>query len=157
MSKGFVMTAALLASAPIPAQASMHGSSTLTPAAAAALQARVLAALGRGDRAAWQALTTSDFQAIEHGKAYDRDGFLQVLTGLQASGHTFRWSVTEPRLQADRDLAVLSYVNLGSIQVGEGPPSPVRWLETASFRREPDGWRLFLVTSERSGDVATSP
>ena len=150
-----LLTIAALAAAMVPvgASAAPACSTALTPDQAVQLQMRMFDALGREDRGAWDEIAAPDFRAFENGKELTKDSFFQILLDVHKSGRRIRWSVTEPRVEADCNLATLSYVNVGSIALNGGEPAPVRWFETAAYRRTSDGWRLFLVTSERTADT----
>lgn len=130
---------------PVAAAPACTGGS-LTLVSATDLQTRVFGALANEDRAAWVALATDDFVAHENGKAYDRDGFYELIANAHRSGTGLNWSVTRPSVESRCGLALLWYVNEGTVTRG-GVAKPTRWLETSSFRQEAGKWRLFLVTS----------
>lgn len=127
----------------------------LTERNAVALQTQMLDALSREDRTAFRRLTTDDLVLNERGKVYDRDGLFAIASDAHRAGTRIVWRVTNPQVTSDCRLAVMSYINSGSVQTRGQDAVPVRWLETAAYRRDVDGWRVFLLTSERSAEMKT--
>lgn len=138
---------------PVVDRSDLSASKALTVNQAIKLQMRLFDALGREDKVAWDELAAPDFRAFERGKEFAKREFFQILVDAHKSGKQLRWSVAEARVQSDLNLVILSYVNVGSIALNGGDPTPTRWLETAAYRRAPGGWQLVLLTSERSADA----
>ena len=129
-------------------------SETLSESQAVELQTRLFSAMSQEDRGAWDRLVTPDFVAFERGKQYGSGDFFNLITAAHKSGHKFIWSVTQPRVEADCKLVVMSYINVGSVAEKDSPPKPVRWLESVAFRKDGEAWRAFLVTSMRADQSA---
>ena len=119
----------------------------LSPDGAVRMQTRLFSALEHENRAAWDLLVAPDFLAFERGKPYGAGAFFDLIVSAHRAGARAHWSVTDPRVEADCNLAVMSYVNSGDVALAGGAPKPMHWLETVAFRRDPKGWRAFLVTS----------
>ncbi len=66
--------------------------------------------------------TAPDFRALDRSKAYTKDCFFKILVDVHKSGRRMRWSMTEPRVEPDVNLAIHSYVYMGSITVRDGKP-----------------------------------
>jgi hypothetical protein len=129
-------------------------SETLSESQAVELQTRLFSAMSEENRGAWDRLVTPDFVAFERGKQYDSGDFFNLIAAAHKSGRKLVWSVTQPRVQADCNLVVMSYINVGSVAEKDSPPKPVRWLESVAFRKDGDAWRAFLVTSMRADQAA---
>lgn len=140
-----------------PAPASASCSTALATSQAIRLHASMFDILSRDDEASWNKLATPDFKAFERGKEYGRAAFFDLVSSVHKSGRRIRWTITQPQVDADCSLTVISYVNVGSIALNDGTPSPVKWLETAAYRRTSDGWQLFLLSSDRTADTPPPP
>ena len=108
----------------------------------------LFAALEGEDRAAVERLTTADFRAFERGRILDREGFFGLVQQAHRQGLHLQWSVTDERVALDCEVAVMDYVNKGSIS-GPGSSQEMSWLEVATFRRTPTGWKVNFVESQR--------
>ena len=108
----------------------------------------LFAALKGEDRAAVERLTTTDFRAFERGRILDRDGFFGLVQQAHRQGLHLQWSVTDERVALACEVAVMNYVNKGSIN-GPGSSQDMSWLEVAAFRRTPTGWKVNFVESQR--------
>lgn len=100
------------------------------------------AALAADDVAAWQAATSPGFFAFERGERFDRDTLARVIAEAHAKGRRFVWNVTEPVVDIDCKLAVVTYVNAGTIN-----EAPARWLESAWLRHDGSRWRVHFLHS----------
>ena len=122
---------------------------TLSPAQVISLQTRLFAALGQDDRRTWDLLVAPEFRAFERGKQYSSSDFFGLVADVHKKGIQLVWSVTESHIESDCRLAVMSYVNVGSIAERGDQPKPQRWLETVAFRLDGSTWRAVLMTSMR--------
>jgi hypothetical protein len=122
-------------------------SKPLTAVEARRLQDRIFDVLTRDDLAAWKSQIAADFVAYENGKAYDGQEFFDLIAGAHKAGAKLVWSVSNDVADIDCELAVIHYVNTGSVGRPGEAAKPTKWLETSSFRRVGNEWRAFLVTS----------
>ena len=88
---------------------------SLTLVQAADLQTRAFAALSKEDWDVWRAVATDDFTAHENGQAYDRDGFFKLIADAHRAGTGLRWSVTRPSVDSRCGLALIWYLNEGTV------------------------------------------
>jgi hypothetical protein len=142
---GFAMPSSVFAAPACPEDPLSEGQ-------AVQIQGQLFSALEHEDRTAWNLLVAPDFSAAERGKLYDSTNFFNLIASAHRAGIKLSWSVTEERIQSDCKLAIMSYVNEGSVTNKGEDPAKVRWLETTAFRKEAEGWRVFLVTSMREAD-----
>lgn len=103
------------------------------------------AALAADDTTAWQAATSPEFFAYDIGERFDRAGLARVIAEAHAKGRRFVWNVTEPVVDIDCTLAVVTYVNAGSVD-----EQPVKWLESAWLRHDGNRWRVHFLHSTRA-------
>lgn len=143
-----------------PSKVNAHAADThLSEARVIKLQTDVFTALQHDDRAAWERITVPDFRAFERGKQYGRASFFNLVLGMHQAGVQAVWSVTEAHVQVDHGIAVMSYVNAGSVAKGDAAPAAKHWLETVAFRRHGEDWKAFLLTSmvEEDSSNAAKP
>jgi hypothetical protein len=143
---GLILAAALVSPETATA-AETCTSKPMTAIEAKQLQDLFYDALTREDVALWGRLTTSDFVAFENGRPYDAKGFFDLVAGAHKAGTALKWSVADEKVEIACNLAVMRYVNVGSVTRAGEALRPTKWLETTAFRRVGDGWRVFLVTS----------
>ena len=112
----FALTCALALVASLTAQSATAAetckSKPLSAVEAKRLQDRVFDVLTRDDLPAWKSLITPDFLAYENGKAYDGQGFFDLIAGAHKVGAKLVWSVSNDVADIDCALAVLHYVNV---------------------------------------------
>lgn len=119
----------------------------------AAIEA-MYAAMGENDRARLADALSEDFHAFESGVPMSGQTLLDLMGKWYAEGWRYRWSVTEPQVEVQGDLAAAVYVNVGSVAAQPGAaPMPVTWLETALLRRQSGQWRVAFLHSTRKAQV----
>jgi len=106
------------------------------------------AALATDDAAAFHAVTAPGFHAFEGGKRFTGDALLELIKAAHAAGKVFVWTITEPEVAVEGNVAWISYVNKGSLQDASGPHD-LQWLESAVLRREGHAWRIVFFHSTR--------
>ena len=106
------------------------------------------AALATDDAAAFHDVTAPGFYAFEGGKRFTGDALLELIKAAHAAGKVFVWTITEPEVTVEGDVAWISYVNKGSLQDASGPHD-LQWLESAVLRREGHAWRIVFFHSTR--------
>lgn len=93
-------------------------------------------------------VTAPEFFAFDNGKRFDGDALMQLVKNLHASGTTYVWNVTEPRVEIFGDTALITYVNRGSVQDDSGRKD-LTWLESALLRKDDGTWRIRFLHSTR--------
>ncbi len=136
---------------PLPGQVS---AATCAPQASvsadvAATMTAMYAAAKADDLDGFHAVTTPDFYAFESGRRVEGDGMMQIVKAAHAAGTRFDWSVTAPKVEADCRLALVTYVNVGSVTTN-GTTLPVTWLESAALRYDGTRWRIDFFSSTRA-------
>jgi len=127
------------AACPPPAAAEADVTATITA---------MYAAAKTDDLDAFHAVTTPDFYAFDNGRRFDGDALMQLLKTAHAGGTRYEWSVTQPKVEADCRMALITYVNVGSVSVN-GLPQAVTWLESAVLRYDGARWRIHFLSSAR--------
>ncbi len=107
------------------------------------------AAAKADDLDGFHAVTTPDFYAFENGRRVEGDGMMQIVKSFHAAGTRFDWSVTQPVVEADCGMALITYVNVGSVTTN-GATVPVTWLESAALRYDGTRWRIHFFSSTRT-------
>ena len=105
-------------------------------------------ALTHEDTEQFRAVTTSDFHSYDGGKKFAGDELMTLIKGLHATGKTFVWTVPEPTVRIEGNVAWITYVNRGSVQDAAGKKD-VSWLESAVLLKEAGTWRIQFFHSTR--------
>jgi len=79
------------------------------------LQTTLLGAMLREDRDAWDRRVAPDCLGFEQGKQDGSGDVFELVAVARKEGYKMAWSVTEPRVAYDRELLLMSYVNVGGI------------------------------------------
>ncbi|GAC1360915.1 MAG: hypothetical protein NVSMB3_09020 [Acidobacteriaceae bacterium] len=108
----------------------------------------MFAAAEKDDLAKFHSVAAASFYAYDGGKRFDGDALMNLLKAAHDAGKTYVWTVTEPEVHVNCDLAWVSYVNQGSLQDSKGTLK-LTWLESAILRRERGGWRIEFLHSTR--------
>lgn len=95
-----------------------------------------------------------DFHAYEGGVPMSRAEFLALMQRVYREGRRYEWSVTQPRVEVEGNLAVVVHVNRGAILEPGAARLPVSWLETVVLKRGDRGWRIAFIHATRSRDAA---
>ena len=99
------------------------------------------AALQADDLNAWQAVTTKDFFAYDVGQRFDGAALLELIKVRHAEGVVFEWTVNDPMVEVDCNVALVTYVNTGSTTQA-GVKRPRTWLESATLKHDGQRWRI---------------
>jgi hypothetical protein len=105
-------------------------------------------ALRADDVAAFRARTSADFYAFEQGKRFDGDALVKLIVEAHTKGRRFVWTVKQPTVRIDCNLASIAYVNEGSI----GDASQIQersWLESAALSYDAGSWHVRFFHSTR--------
>jgi ketosteroid isomerase-like protein len=123
---------------PTPASASCPANAT---AEVAQTMRDMYAALKTDDLNAWHAVTTQDFFAYDVGQRFDGDALLALIKDRHAQGVVFEWTVNDPKVEVDCNVALVTYVNTGSVTQA-GAKRPRLWLESATLKHDGQRWRI---------------
>jgi len=96
----------------------------------------------------FHSVTAPEFFAFANGSRLDGDALMQLVKNIHASGKTYVWSVTEPRVEIFGDTALIAYVNRGSVQDESGKKELTR-LESALLHKDNGTWRIRFFHSTR--------
>ena len=107
------------------------------------------AALTADDLDKFRALTAPDFYAFDVGKRFTGDALMDLIKAAHVAGKVYVWTVTDPEVHVQGDIAWITYVNKGSIKDASGTKD-VTWLESAVLRKEKDIWRIQFFHSTRA-------
>ena len=82
------------------------------------------------------------------GEKMTGDELMAIIKSAHASGKTFVWTVTEPKVRIEGAVAWITYLNRGSVQDAAGKRD-VSWLESAVLLKEAGTWRIQFFHSTR--------
>ncbi len=106
------------------------------------------AALKTDDLQGFRAVTTRDFFAFDGGKRFDGDALMDLVKGLHDKGAIYEWQVNDPKVEVACDMALVTYVNTGSV-TDTGATRSLSWLESAMLRHDGQRWRIRFFHSTR--------
>jgi len=106
-------------------------------------------ALAADDATAFHAVTAPGFYAFDNGTRFSSDALLALVKSAHAAGKVYAWTVTEPEVVVEGNVAWITYVNRGSLQDASGSKD-LQWLESAVLRREAGRWRIVFFHSTRA-------
>jgi ketosteroid isomerase-like protein len=108
----------------------------------------MFAALAAEDIPKLRAVIAPDFYAFEAGGRITGDALIDLIKKAHAAGKVYAWTVNEPEVHIDADMAWVTYVNRGSIK-DTSETKNVSWLESAILRKEEGNWRIQFLHSTR--------
>ncbi|MDP3493252.1 MAG: nuclear transport factor 2 family protein [Hyphomonadaceae bacterium] len=104
-------------------------------------------ALTKDDLDGWHAAITKDFFSFDVGKRFDGDALFDVIKTNHAKGTVYVWTVNDPRIDVACDMALITYVNTGSVTPSAGATRNVSWLESATMKHDGQRWRISFFHS----------
>ena len=135
------------AAPPAPVQAPARSPSADEAHVIKAMETMYLAA-STDDLDLFHSVAAPDFFAFDSGERFDGDALMGLIKSLHASGKTYVWSVTQPRVEIFGETALITYVNRGSLQ-DESGKKDLTWLESAVLRKDQGTWRIRFFHSTR--------
>src|SRR3954463_15803 len=90
----------------------------------------MFAAFAADDLAKLHEVAAADFYAFDGGERYRGDELIELIKKAHAGGKAFVWTITEPKVHVEADVAWITYVNDGSIGDSSGTKK-MSWLESA--------------------------
>jgi ketosteroid isomerase-like protein len=108
----------------------------------------MFAALSAEDIPKLRSLIAPDFYAFEAGGRVTGDALIDLMKKAHAAGKVYAWTVNEPEVHLDGDMAWITYVNRGSIK-DASETKEVSWLESAILRNDKGNWRIQFFHSTR--------
>jgi ketosteroid isomerase-like protein len=110
---------------------------------------QMFSAAQRDDLDRFHAVTAKDFYAYDNGERFDGDALIELIKQYHAKGYQFIWSVTEPQVHVNCDIAWVTYVNKGSIRQPDGTMTSMKWLESAVMKWDGNAWKVRFMHSTR--------
>ena len=110
---------------------------------------KMMDALRNQNDAAYRELLAPEFSAYDGGEQLNQQSFWDLVARARASGKKFEWSVTEPEVHVDCNMAWIRYINDGSVEDASGK-KPVKWLESGVFEYRRGRWTIAFVHSTRA-------
>jgi SnoaL-like domain len=102
------------------------------------------------DMAQMHSVTAPTFYAFDNGQPFSSiDDLMKVVKTYQDRGVKFVWNVTKPQVTIHCNEAWITYVNDGSIQLPNSPPTPTQWLESAVLEKQDGVWKIVFFHSTR--------
>jgi ketosteroid isomerase-like protein len=145
----FIAATCLLTSAIGAAATDQSGASAADQIQVTEAMRSFFAAATADDLAKFHAVTAPDFYAFDAGGRFTGDALMDLIKTAHAAGKIYVWTVNEPEVHIDRDIAWITYVNRGSIKDASGTKD-VTWLESAVLQREKGIWRIHFFHSTRA-------
>jgi ketosteroid isomerase-like protein len=105
-------------------------------------------ALAAEDIPKLRAIVAADFYAFEAGGRITGDALIDLMKKAHAAGKVYVWTVNDPEVHTDGNMAWVTYVNRGSIKDGSETKN-VSWLESAILRKNEGNWRVQFFHSTR--------
>jgi hypothetical protein len=109
---------------------------------------QMFAAFQTDDLPAFKRAVTPDFHAYDVGSRFTAETLVDVIKAQHALGKHYVWTVTDPQVEQSCNLAVVTYINQGSIEAN-GVKTPQVWLESATLRYAEGRWRVRFLHSTR--------
>ena len=119
-----------------------HGDDPDTAGVKATLS-QFFAALDARDVSRFNTTLADGFTLFENGRVMTGG---QLFDSIKASRRAFRWTITQPRVTVDHDLATIDYRNTGSFTTAKDR-KVVEFAESATLRRVGGGWKLAFLHS----------
>jgi len=144
----FIATALLLTSTVGAAASDKPGPATNDEVKVTEVVRSMFAALSAEDIPKLRALIAPDFYAFEAGGRITGDTLIELIKKAHAAGKVYVWTVNEPEVHIEGNIAWLTYINRGSIKDASETKN-VSWLESAVLQKEKDNWRVQFFHSTR--------
>jgi ketosteroid isomerase-like protein len=108
----------------------------------------MFAAAATDDVAKFRATVAPDFYAFDAGGRFTGDALMDLIKAAHAAGKVYVWTVNDPEVHLQGDIAWVTYVNRGSIKDASGTKE-VSWLESAVLQRTGGRWLIQFFHSTR--------
>ena len=105
------------------------------------------AALTKDDLDGWRAAITKDFFSYDGGKRFHGDALFDLIKTNHGKGTVYVWTVNTPKVDVACDMALVTYVNTGSVTSSSAAMRSVSWLESATLRHDGQRWRISFFHS----------
>ena len=90
-------------------------------------------------------VTTSDFILYEDGKVFNNDSLINLINSFPK--YSVDYTFNEFTINVDQDIAHMYYYNQGAFILNDTTHLDYKWLESASFRKENDQWKMDFLHS----------
>ncbi len=148
MRVSWAAIAAFAAASALPAHAQACAPKAGAEAAIVQTMRDMYESLKADDIDGFHAVTASDFFTFDGGKRFDGDALMALIKAAHDRGAVYDWSVAEPKVEVDCSMALLTYVNIGSL-TEKGETRPLTWLESTTMVHDGRRWRIRFFHSTR--------
>jgi hypothetical protein len=104
----------------------------------------------KNDIRLFHSVTAPGFYAFEGGKRYDGDAIFDDLQRERAAGWVFEWTVNDPTVHVDGNLAWITFTNRGFVQDPSGRKADGEWLDSAFLEKQDGQWRVRFFHGTRA-------
>jgi hypothetical protein len=104
-------------------------------------------ALTKDDLDIWRTAIAKDFFSFDGGKRFDGDALFDLIKANHAKGTVYVWTVNDPKVDVVCDMALVTYINTGSVTSSANGTRNVSWLESATLRHDGQRWRISFFHS----------
>ena len=143
IATALLLTSTLCATAPNPSSSPTNDQAQVTETVR-----NMFAALSAEDIPKLRAVIDADFYAFEAGGRITGDALIDLIKKAHAAGKVYVWTVNEPEVHIEGNMAWVTYINRGSIKDASETKN-VSWLESAVLRKEKNNWRIQFFHSTR--------
>jgi ketosteroid isomerase-like protein len=111
------------------------------PAVAETLRAMYAAGM-KSDLKGFDALVTPNFYMYDGGRRFEGDEIMKYILEQYKQGYKYEWTVQEPVVEVDCNMAWIAYVNKGSMTKPDGTKKDLTWLESSVLEKHDGHWLL---------------
>ena len=91
------------------------------------------------------AVTTSDFVLFEDGKVFNNDSLVNFLNSF--SKFSINYKIDYLKINVDNNSGYMIYLNRGEMILNDTTKLTINWLESATFKKVADEWKLEFLHS----------
>jgi ketosteroid isomerase-like protein len=90
-------------------------------------------------------VTTVDFVLFEDGKVFNNDSLINLINSFPK--YSVDYTFSEFNIAVDQEIAHIYYHNQGAFILNDTTHMNYKWLESASFRKVNDQWKMNFLHS----------
>jgi ketosteroid isomerase-like protein len=103
-------------------------------------------AAGADDLQKFHTVVAPTFYAYDGGVRYEGDTLMALMKKAHDAGRVYVWTVTEPQVHLSCNVALLTYVNKGSMTDSTGTKNR-SWLESTYMQKSGGTWKILFFHS----------